>query len=77
MRNQSGQAPERKTIMSAFRDRTAIAVDFRHIGKKLGSVRRRLKRKRGDRTLPINHNDSGGADLTKSSRKADLAFQRA
>ena len=77
VRNQSGPAPERKTIMSTFRDRTAIAVDFLHTGKKLGSVGRRLKKKRGDRTLPINHNDSGGADLTKSSRKADLAFQQA
>jgi hypothetical protein len=26
---------------------------------------------------PINHNDTGGADPTASSYKADLAFQRA
>ena len=30
-----------------------------------------------DRLPPINQNDAGGADPTRSSYKADLAFQRA
>src|SRR5262249_4924244 len=50
VRNQSGPAPERKTIMSAFRDRTAIAVDFRHTAKNLGG--RRLKTKPTHPPLP-------------------------
>lgn len=80
VRNQSGSTPERKMITSSFRDRTAVAVDFRRIGKRPASDERRFKNpplKRGNRTPPINHNDSGGADPTRSSRKADLAFQGA
>lgn len=80
MRNQSGPAPERKTIMSAFRNRTAIAVKFQRTGRKLGSGKRRINKlvlRHSDRTLPINQNDAGGVDLTRSSRKADLAFQQA
>ena len=80
VRNQSGSTPERKMITSSFRDRTAIAVDFRRIGNTSAPKERYFKSpapKRGDRTPPINHNDSGGADPTRSSRRADLAFQGA
>jgi hypothetical protein len=78
VRNQSGAAPEQKMIISTFRDRMSIVGRHRRI--KSGSLERRVKNpalKYGDRTLPINQNDSGGDDPTKSSRNADLAFQRA
>ena len=74
--NQSGSPPERKMIMSSFRDQAAIAIEFRRPGRRSSSVNRRIKKRRG-RTPPINHNESGGTDLTKSSLKADLAFRRA
>ena len=80
VRNQSGAAPEQKMIISDFRDRISIASPHRRIGKKSSSLERRTKipaLKHGNRTLPLNQNDSGGADPTKSSRNADLAFQRA
>ena len=81
VRDQSGAAPERKIIVSAYRGRTPIVPNHRRTGnKKSGAIKQRIKKstlKRADRTPPINHNDSGGADSTKSSRKADLAFQRA
>ncbi len=80
MRSQSGAASEQKTIIPAFRDRIPIAGPHRRIAKKSGSRRRRLKKSAlnyADRPLPINQNDSGGTDPTKSSRSADLAFQRA
>lgn len=80
MRNLSGAVFRRKTIISAFRVRTPVAVNYPLIGKQRGFVGRRLKRsalKRDDRALPTNQNDSGGADPTKSLRKADFAFQRA
>jgi hypothetical protein len=80
VRNQSGAVPEQKMIISAFRDRISIAGRHRRLGKKSGSLERHIKNpalRYGDRTLPINQNDSGGADPTRSSRNADLAFQRA
>ncbi len=80
VRSQSGAASEQKTIIPAFRDRIPIAGPHRRIAKISGSRGRRLKNsalKYADRTLPINQNDSGGTDPTKSSRRADLAFQRA
>lgn len=80
MRNQSGAAPEQKMIIPAFRARISIVGRHRRLDKKSGSLERCVKSpalKYGDRTLPINHNDSGGDDPTKSSRSADLAFQRA
>jgi hypothetical protein len=63
-------------IMSSFRNQAAIAIEFRRPGKRSASINRRIKKRR-DRTPPINHNESGGADLAKSSLKADLAFRRA
>ncbi len=80
VRSLIGAASEQKTIIPAFRDRTPIAGPRRRIARKSGSRRRRLKNsasKYADRTPPINRNDSGGADPTRSSRSADLAFQRA
>jgi hypothetical protein len=79
VRNQSGAAPERKMIISAFRDRTSIAGRHRRKSKKSGSIQRRVKNPilKYDRTLPINQNDSGGTDPTRSSKKVDLAFQHA
>jgi len=80
VRSQSGAASEQKTIIPAFRDRTPIAGPHRRIAKKSRSRGRRLNNsalKYADRTAPINQNDSGGTDPTKSSRSADLAFQRA
>jgi len=80
VRSQSGAASEQKTIIPAFRDRIPIAGPPRRIAKKSRSRGRRLKNsalKYADRTAPINQNDSGGTDPTKSSRSADLAFQRA
>ena len=85
MRSLSGAASQQKTIMPALRDRIPIAGPHRRIAKKSASRRRRLKNsalKHPERTppiktLPINQNDSGGTDPTRSSRRADLAFQRA
>ena len=80
MSNQCGVAPEQKMIISAFQDRLSTAGRHRRIGKTSGSLGRRIKRsalKQTDRTLPINQNDSGGADPTRSSQSADLAFQHA
>src|SRR5258708_3688220 len=80
VRSLIGAASEQKTIIPAFRDRTPIAGPHRRIARKSGSRGRRLKNsapKYADRTPPINRNDSGGADPTRSSRSADLAFQRA
>ena len=80
MRSRFGAASEQKTIIPAFRDRTPIAGPNRRTSKKSGSHGRRLRNsasKYADRTLPINRNDSGGTDPTRSSRSADLAFQRA
>jgi hypothetical protein len=80
VRSLVGAASEQKTTIPAFRDRTPIAGPHRRIVKESGKRRRRLKNsasKYADRTLPINQNDSGGADPTRSSRSADLAFQRA
>jgi hypothetical protein len=79
VRSQSGAASEQKTI-PAFRDQIPIAGPHRRIAKKSASRERRVKNsalKYADRTLPINQNDSGGTDPTRSSRGADLAFQRA
>ncbi len=80
MRNQCGAAPEQKMTTSAFGDRKSIAGHDRRVGKTSGSLGRRIKNaapKHVDRTLPINQNDSGGTDPTRSSRTADLAFQHA
>jgi len=80
VRSLVGAASEQKTIIPAFRDRTPIAGPCRRIARKSDPRRRRLKNpasKYADRTPPINRNDSGGADPTRSSRTADLAFQRA
>ena len=80
MRSLVGAASEQKTIIPTFRDRTPIAGPRRRIARKSGPRRRRLRNsapKYADRTLPINRNDSDGADPTRSSRSADLAFQRA
>jgi hypothetical protein len=80
VRNQSGAAIEQKTIISALTNRLSIADRHRRLGKKSGALARRLKTpasRQGDRTLPINQNDSGGADPMKSAVNADLAFQRA
>lgn len=80
VRNQSGAAPEQKMIISAFRAPISIVDRHRRVDKTSGPHERRVKNpalKYGDRTLPINQNDSGGDDPTKSSRRADLAFQRA
>jgi hypothetical protein len=80
VRSLTGAASEQKTIISAFRDRIPIAGPHRRKVKKSASRGRRLKNsalKYAGRTLPISQNDSGGADPTKSSRSADLAFQRA
>ena len=80
VRSQSGAVSEHKTIIPAFRNPIPIAGPHRRIAKKSGSRERRLKNsalKYSDRTLPINQNDSGGTDPTRSSRSADLAFQRA
>jgi hypothetical protein len=80
VRSLVGAASEQKTIIPAFRDRTPIAGPHRRIAKKSGPRGRRLRNSAStyaDRTLPINRNDSGGTDPTRSSRSADLAFQRA
>jgi hypothetical protein len=80
VRSLVGAASEQKTTIPAFRDRTPIAGPHWRIVKKSGPRRRRLKNSAStyaDRTLPINRNDSGGTDPTRSSRSADLAFQRA
>ena len=85
MRNQCGAAPEQKTTTSGLGDRKSVdrkSVTGRHrrVGKTPGPLGRRIKNtalKHVDRTLPINQNDSGGTDPTRSSRRADLAFQHA
>jgi hypothetical protein len=80
VRSLVGAASEQKTIIPAFRDRTPIAGPHRRIAEKSGPRGRRLRNSAStyaDRTLPINRNDSGGTDPTRSSRSADLAFQRA
>jgi hypothetical protein len=80
VRNQCGAAPEQKMTKSAFGDRKPVAGHDRRVGKTSGSPGRRIKNvalKHVDRTLPINQNDSGGTDPTRSSRSADLAFQHA
>jgi len=80
VRSQSGAAFEQKTIIPALRDPTPIAGRDRRIAKKSGSLGRRIKNsapKEVNRTLPINHNDSGGIDPTRSSQRADVAFQHA
>jgi hypothetical protein len=89
VRSQSGAASEQKTIIPALRDRIPIdrkPIDRipisprRRVAKISGTRGRRLNNstlKYADRTLPINRNDSAGTDPTKSSRSADLAFQRA
>jgi hypothetical protein len=80
VRSQSGAASEQKTIIPGSRDRILVAGPHRRVAKKPRSRRRGLKNstfKYADRTLPINQNDSGGTDPTRSSRSADLAFQRA
>jgi hypothetical protein len=61
-------------------DRKSAASRHRRAGKASGSIGRRIKSaalKHVDRTPPINQNDSGGTDPTRSSRSADLAFQNA
>jgi len=78
VRSQSGAAFERKIIIPELRNSTPSAGRDRRIANKSG--RRRLNSsapKEVHRTLPINHNDSGGIDPTKSSQRADLAFQHA
>jgi hypothetical protein len=80
VRSLVGAASEQKTTIPAFRNRTPIPGLRRRIAGKSDPRRRRLKNpapKYTDRTLPINRNDSGGTDPTRSSRTADLAFQRA
>lgn len=80
VRSLLGAASEQKTIIPTFRDQTPIAGPHRRVAKKSGSRGRPIKNsasKYADRTPPINRNDSGGTDPTKSSRSADLAFQRA
>jgi hypothetical protein len=80
VRSLVGAASEQKTIIPAFRDRTPIAGPRRRIAGKSGSRGRRLKNPASEyagRTPPINWNESGGPDPTRSSRSADLAFQRA
>jgi len=76
---QTGAAPEQKTIIPASRDRIPITGPHRRLTKTSGPRGRRIKSsasKYVDRT-PINQNDSGGIDPTRSSRSADLAFQQA
>jgi hypothetical protein len=80
VRSHSGAAFEQKTIIPALRDPTPITPRDRRIAKTSGSPGRRIKNsapKDVNRTLPINHNDSGGIDPTMSSQRADLAFQHA
>jgi hypothetical protein len=80
VRNQCGAAPEQKMTTSAFGDRKSVASHHRRVGKTSDSLGRRIKSaalKHVDRTPPINQNDSGGTDPTRSSRTADLAFQHA
>jgi len=80
VRNQCGAAPEQKMTTSASGDRKSAASHRRRAGNTSGSLERRIKDaapRHASRTLPLNQNDSGGADPTKSSRSADLAFQRA
>ena len=75
----SGAASGQQTIIPSFRERIPIAGPHRRKVKKSGARGRRLKSSDSryrDRTLPINQNDSGGADPAKL-RSADLAFQRA
>jgi hypothetical protein len=85
VRNQCGAAPEQKMTTSGFDDRISVdrksvAGHYRRAGKTSGPLGRRIKNaalKHVDRTPPINQNDSGGTDPTRSSRSADLAFQHA
>jgi len=80
VRGLHGAASEQKTIRPAFRDRIPIAGPHRRKVKKAGSRGRRPSNaalKWADRTPPINRNNSSGTDPTRSSRRADLAFQRA
>jgi hypothetical protein len=78
VRSLSGAASAQETIVPALRDRIPIAGPRRRLAKTSRSRRKRLKNsalKYAERTQPINQND--GADRTKPSRSADLAFQRA
>jgi hypothetical protein len=80
VRNQCGAVPEQKMTTSASGDWKSVASHHRRAGKIPGSLGRRIKNaalKHVDRTPPINQNDSGGTDPTRSSRSADLAFQHA
>jgi hypothetical protein len=87
VRHHPNAITERNLVISAFRDGISVAAIARRIGKKSGSVDWLLKKaglKQCDRTQPIARkgDDSGSANpakssRTKSSRKADLAFQRA
>jgi len=75
--SQSGAAFEQKATIP---DPIPIGGNDRRAAKKSGSLGRRIKSsvpKKVKRTPPINHNDSGGIDPTKSSQRADLAFQHA
>lgn len=80
VRHQFGAAPEQRNIISALRDRKSIAGRRRRIGRKSGSLERRINIRAltyGDRTLSTAQNGSADADPATSSRRADLAFQRA
>jgi len=73
---------ERPPVISAFQNGIPIAICATAHRKKPGFVDWSFENpglKRDDRPQPIAHedDDSGGADAAKSSRKADLAFQRA
>jgi hypothetical protein len=77
-RNRSGAASEKKTIISAFR--ISIARRRQRIGKTSGLSGRRINNSASNhraRTPPLNQNDSGGTDPTRSCQTADLAFQHA
>jgi hypothetical protein len=80
--NQSGATTEHNLVVSAFRAGIPVADIARRIGKKPGSVVWVLKKaglKANDRTQSVDSDGkhSGGVDPAKSSRRGDLAFQRA
>jgi hypothetical protein len=80
VRSLSAAASKQKSIIRAFRDRIPIAGPHRREAKNSGSRGRLIKNsalKHADRPLPINQNDTGGIDPTRSSRTADIAFQHA
>lgn len=78
--NQPAAAPEQTTFIPAFTAPISPPRRRRRIGRTAGFPARRIKTSRikhVDRRPPLNQNDSGGADLARSSYKSDLAFQHA